>query len=232
MFWWPISAPLRIPRTMNTRTGAWAGAGSRSRTSHRHHGAIIGHPLLSLVCTMRRRFRTGATALIDGYNGLLLDRSPKRGDTAQYSRTESAQGAIAESGDRAAQKTKSTTGDGRHIVLSAEHRAARGSRRGPRHGARKESGLVGPNYSTRTRRCSRPKKNARDAAPSRNGRGGPLITRTLDLGRQTFRQHREGGGRIKSVPLLFRRAIRVFALENPTIFKAHRRGILRASVAK
>ena len=60
---------------------------------------------------------TGAPALIDGYNGLLIVH-PSEETLREYTELERHKGAIAESLTRL-RETKSTTRDGRHIVLSA-----------------------------------------------------------------------------------------------------------------
>ena len=89
-----------------------------SRTSHTAIMArSLGIPAVVGLHDATENLHTGAPALIDGYHGLLIVH-PSEETLREYEEIERQKGAIAESLTRL-RETKSTTRDGRHIVLSA-----------------------------------------------------------------------------------------------------------------
>src|SRR5215212_9088856 len=89
-----------------------------SRTSHTAIMArSLGIPAVVGLHDATEQLETGAPALIDGYKGLLIV-NPSEETLREYEAVEREKGAVAESLTRL-RETKSTTRDGRHIVLSA-----------------------------------------------------------------------------------------------------------------
>ena len=117
---------------------------------------------------MRRRFwKPARPPLIDGYNGLLIVHPSLEETLREYTELGRHRGAIAESLTRL-RETKSTTRDGRHIVLSANIELPEEVDAVPPT-ARKESVSIGRNSSTSTkRRCRRRRSNSRSTTPWRS----------------------------------------------------------------
>ncbi len=168
---------------------------------------------------------SGASLLLDGYNGLLIV-NPTAATLAEYRELERRQGAIAAqlTGLR---ETPSTTRDGRHIVLSANIELP------DEIGAVLSQGAEGvglyrteflylnqKTLPTEAEQFEIYRGVAQSVAPQ------PLIIRTLDLGGDKISENMENSDELN--PFLGWRAIR-FCLENVDIFKAQLRAILRAS---
>jgi phosphotransferase system enzyme I (PtsI) len=172
-------------------------------------------------------FETGVSALIDGYNGLLIIH-PSEQTLREYVEIERKKGAITEQLQQL-RETKSTTRDGRHIVLSANIELPDETEAVLSNGA-EGVGL----YRTEFLYLNQPalpteedqfeiyRQVAQRLAPN------PLIIRTLDLGGDKLTDTIETQDELN--PFLGWRAIR-FCLENLEIFKAQLRAILRASVS-
>ena len=199
-----------------------------SRTSHTAIMArSLGIPAVMGLHDATESLQTGASALIDGYHGLLII-DPTEATLREYVEIEREKGVITE---RLTQlrETKSTTSDGRHIVLSANIELpdevdavlANGS---------EGVGLYRTEFlylnqktlPTEEEQFEIYRTVAKRLAPD------PLIIRTLDLGGDKLSEGMENGDELN--PFLGWRAIR-FCLENVDIFKAQLRAILRASVS-
>jgi phosphotransferase system enzyme I (PtsI) len=199
-----------------------------SRTSHTAIMArSLGIPSVVGLHDATESLETGTPALIDGYHGLLIVH-PSEETLREYDEIERQKGAIAE---RLTQlrETKSTTSDGRHIVLSANIELPDEVDAVLANGA-EGVGLYRTEflYLNRTTLPSEEeqfeiyRRVAQRVAPD------PLIIRTLDLGGDKLSENNESDDELN--PFLGWRAIR-FCLENLEIFKAQLRAILRASVS-
>ncbi|MEP7250325.1 MAG: phosphoenolpyruvate--protein phosphotransferase [Spartobacteria bacterium] len=197
-----------------------------SRTSHTAIMArSLGIPAVVGLHDATECLETGATALIDGYQGLLIV-NPSEETLREYVEIERQKGAIAE---RLLQlrETKSTTRDGRHIVLSANIELPDEVDAVLANGA-EGVGLYRTEFlylnqktlPTEEEQFEVYRTVAQRLAPD------PLIIRTLDLGGDKLSADMESGDELN--PFLGWRAIR-FCLENLDIFKAQLRAILRAS---
>ncbi len=198
-----------------------------SRTSHTAIMArSLGIPSVVGLHDATVALATGAEILVDGYNGLLIiDPSPET--LVEYREIERRQGAIAEqlTGLR---ETKSTTRDGRHIVLSANIELPDEVDSVLSHGA-EGVGLYRTEFLYLNHKTVPSEEEqfevyrdvAQRVAPH------PLIIRTLDLGGDKLSAGLETTDELN--PFLGWRAIR-FCLENLEIFKPQLRAILRASV--
>jgi phosphotransferase system enzyme I (PtsI) len=172
-------------------------------------------------------FETGVSALIDGYNGLLIIH-PSEQTLREYVEIERKKGAITEQLQQL-RETKSTTRDGRHIVLSANIELPDETEAVLSNGA-EGVGL----YRTEFLYLNQPalpteedqfeiyRQVAQRLAPN------PLIIRTLDLGGDKLTDYDRNPGRVEPFPRLARDSILPRDLE---IFKAQLRAILRASVS-
>ncbi len=198
-----------------------------SRTSHTTIMArSLGIPSVVGLHDATERLASGAEILIDGYNGLLIV-DPNDETLREYRELELRQGAITEqlTGLR---ETKSTTRDGRHIVLSANIELPEEVDAVLSNGA-EGVGLYRTEFlylnqstlPTEAEQFEIYRDVAQRVAPN------PLIIRTLDLGGDKLSDSIESGDELN--PFLGWRAIR-FCLENLEIFKAQLRAILRASV--
>jgi phosphotransferase system enzyme I (PtsI) len=198
-----------------------------SRTSHTAIMAqSLGIPSVVGLHDASETLETGAPALIDGYHGLLIVH-PSEETLREYAEMERQKGAIAE---RLTQlrETKSTTRDGRHIVLSANIELPDEVDAVLANGA-EGVGLYRTEFlylnqttlPTEQEQFEVYRTVAQRVAPD------PLIIRTLDLGGDKISDGMENGDELN--PFLGWRAIR-FCLENLDIFKAQLRAILRASV--
>ncbi len=199
-----------------------------SRTSHTAIMArSLGIPSVVGLHDATTTIVSGAEILIDGYSGLLIiDPSPKTLD--EYREIEARQGAIAEQLTEL-RETKSTTRDGRHIVLSANIELPDEVDSVLSNGA-EGVGLYRTEFlylnhktlPTEEEQFEVYRTVAERVAPN------PLIIRTLDLGGDKLSDGLETTDEMN--PFLGWRAIR-FCLENLDIFKAQLRAILRASVS-
>ncbi len=200
-----------------------------SRTSHTAIMAqSLGIPSVVGLHDATETLETGAPALIDGYHGLLIV-YPSEETLRQYEEIERQKGAIQE---RLTQlrETKSTTRDGRHIVLSANIELPDEVDAVLANGA-EGVGLYRTEFlylneatlPTEEEQFEVYRTVAERLAPD------PLIIRTLDLGGDKISAGIESGDELN--PFLGWRAIR-FCLENLEIFKAQLRAILRASVGR
>ncbi len=197
-----------------------------SRTSHTAIMArSLGIPAVVGLHDATECLETGAPALIDGYQGLLIIH-PSEETVREYVEIERQKGAITE---RLTQlrETKSTTRDGRHIVLSANIELPDEVDAVLANGA-EGVGLYRTEFLYLNQRTLPTEEEqfevyrtvAQRLAPD------PLIIRTLDLGGDKLSADMENGDELN--PFLGWRAIR-FCLENLDIFKAQLRAILRAS---
>jgi phosphoenolpyruvate-protein phosphotransferase (PTS system enzyme I) len=198
-----------------------------SRTSHTAIMAqSLGIPAVVGLHDASETLETGMPALIDGYHGLLIIH-PNEATVREYAEIERQKGAIAE---RLSQlrETKSTTRDGRHVVLSANIELPDEVETVLTHGA-EGIGLYRTEFlylnqktlPTEEEQFNIYRRVAERVAPD------PLIIRTLDLGGDKLSEGMENGDELN--PFLGWRAIR-FCLENLDIFKAQLCAILRASV--
>jgi phosphotransferase system enzyme I (PtsI) len=172
------------------------------------------------------KLESGQQVLLDGYSGLLiLDPTPET--LWHYGELEHRKVQVTEqlTGLR---ETKSTTRDGRHIVLSANIELPDDVEAAPRNGA-EGIGLYRTEflYLNRTTLPSEEEQYATYRKVAEQVRPHPLIIRTFDL----------GGDKVAGVdsgdelnPFMGERAIR-FSLEHPDVFKAQLRAIIRASAA-
>ena len=124
-------------------------------------------------------------------------------------------------------ETKSTTRDGRHIVLSANIELPDDVEAAPRNGA-EGIGLYRTEflYLNRTTLPSEEEQYATYRKVAEQVRPHPLIIRTFDLGGDKVAGALGSGD--EENPFLGERAIR-FCLEHPEMFKAQLRAIIRAS---
>lgn len=198
-----------------------------SRTSH---SAImsrsLGIPSIVGLHDVTERLQPGDNVLLDGTNGLLIV-NPTEQTLEQYGEIESRRKKVAAQ-LRELRETKSTTRDGRHIVLSANIELPSDAETVRANGA-EGIGLYRTEflYLNRDTLPSEEeqydvyRKVAESVAPD------PLIIRTFDLGGDKI-----APGTVdfpdEMNPFLGWRAIR-FCLENIDIFKTQLRAILRAS---
>jgi phosphotransferase system enzyme I (PtsI) len=198
-----------------------------SRTSHTAIMArSLNIPAVVGLHDVTDKLETGRNVLLDGTNGWLIV-DPTEETLAHYGEVESKRVRIVEQLGEL-RETKSTTRDGRHIVLSANIELPEDVEAVAANGA-EGIGL----YRTEFLYLSRDslpseeeqyetyRKVAESVAPD------PLIIRTFDLGGDKLAT---GAAEISDElnPFLGCRAIR-FCLDNPDIFKTQLRAILRAS---
>ena len=200
-----------------------------SRTSH---AAIMARslniPTVVGLHNISEKLETGDEVLIDGYNGIVIT-NPTAATLRHYDELGSKKERVAEAlvGLR---ETKSTTRDGKHIVLSANIELPNELATVAENGA-EGVGL----YRTEFLYINRPdmpseeeqyevyRKVAESVAPH------PLIIRTFDLGGDKIAEAVKADDELN--PFLGCRAIR-FCLDHPEIFKVQLRAILRASTAR
>ncbi len=199
-----------------------------SRTSHTAIMArSMGIPAIVGLHDATEKLTSGQEVLLDGYNGLLI-LNPTPETLWHYGELKGRQDRVTEqlSGLR---ETKSTTRDGRHIVLSANIELPGDVEAVVRNGA-EGIGL----YRTEFLYLNRPTLPTEDEqyeiyrAVAARVAPHPLIVRTFDLGGDKIASHLDSDD--EQNPFLGLRAIR-FSLENLDIFKAQLRAILRASSA-
>jgi phosphoenolpyruvate-protein phosphotransferase (PTS system enzyme I) len=197
-----------------------------SRTSHTAIMArSLGIPAIVGLHDATDKLKTGQFVLLDGYNGLLiLDPTPET--LWHYGELEHKRSLVQEqlTGLR---ETKSTTRDGRHIVLSANVELPVEVEAVPRNGA-EGIGLYRTEflYLNRTTLPGEEEQYATYRKVAEQVQPHPLIIRTFDLGGDKLAGVLDGGDEMN--PFLGHRAIR-FSLERVDIFKAQLRAIIRAS---
>lgn len=199
-----------------------------SRTSHTAIMArSLSIPAVVGLHDITEKLETGRNVLLDGHNGLLIvDPTPET--LWHYGELEHRKVQVAEqlTGLR---ETKSTTRDGRHIVLSANIELPNDVESVARNGA-EGIGLYRTEFlylnrdtlPTEEEQYETYRKVAEQVTPN------PLIIRTFDLGGDKIAGTIDTGDEVN--PFMGRRAIR-FCLEHPEIFKPQLRAILRASAA-
>src|SRR3954454_955796 len=199
-----------------------------SRTSHTAIMArSLNIPAIVGLHDATEKLETGQEILLDGYSGLrILNPTPET--LWHYGELQQRKDQVAEqlTGLR---ETKSTTSDGRHIVLSANIELPKEAESVVQNGA-EGIGL----YRTEFLYLNRPtlpseeeqyetyRTVAQHVAPH------PLIIRTFDLGGDKVADGIDTAD--EQNPFMGLRAIR-FCLENQSIFKVQLRAILRASAA-
>ncbi|HEY2139925.1 MAG TPA: phosphoenolpyruvate--protein phosphotransferase [Chthoniobacterales bacterium] len=197
-----------------------------SRTSHTAIMArSLNIPAVVGLHDASEKLESGREALVDGYNGLLiLDPTPET--LWHYGELEQKRSLVAEqlTGLR---ETKSTTRDGRHIVLSANIELPEEVEAAPRNGA-EGIGLYRTEflYLNRTTLPDEEEQYTTYRRVAEQVQPHPLIIRTFDLGGDKLAGVLNGDDEMN--PFLGHRAIR-FSLERLDIFKAQLRAIIRAS---
>jgi len=199
-----------------------------SRTSHTAIMArSLNIPAVVGLHDLTEKLKTGQEVLLDGYNGLvILDPTPET--LWHYGELKQRQELVTEqlTGLR---ETVSTTSDGRHIVLSANIELPKEAASVAQNGA-EGVGL----YRTEFLYLNRPTLPSEDEqyetyrSVAEQVAPHPLIIRTFDLGGDKIATGMNADDEMN--PFMGLRAIR-FCLENPDIFKAQLRAILRASAA-
>jgi phosphotransferase system enzyme I (PtsI) len=197
-----------------------------SRTSHTAIMArSLGLPAVVGLHDATEKLRDGQQVLLDGYSGLLI-LDPTAATLLHYGELEHRKVQVAEqlTGLR---ETKSTTRDGRHIVLSANIELPDEVEAAPRNGA-EGIGLYRTEflYLNRTTLPSEEEQYATYRKVAEQVMPHPLIIRTFDLGGDKVAGAMGSDDELN--PFLGERAIR-FCLENPEMFKAQLRAIIRAS---
>jgi phosphotransferase system enzyme I (PtsI) len=200
-----------------------------SRTSHT---AIMARsldiPAIVGLHDATEQLETGQTVLLDGINGLLIV-NPSPETLASYREIETRRMRIAEQLTHL-RETKSTTRDGRHIVLSANIELPQDVDSVAANGA-EGIGLYRTEFLYLNRNTLPTEEEQHDTyrTVAQRVHPHPLIIRTFDLGGDKI-----AGGSVETTdelnPFLGCRAIR-FCLEHQDIFKTQLRAILRASVA-
>ena len=197
-----------------------------SRTSHTAiMSRSLGIPAVVGLHDATDKLESGQQVLLDGYSGLLiLDPTPET--LWHYGELEHRKVKVAEqlTGLR---ETKSTTRDGRHIVLSANIELPDDVEAAPRNGA-EGIGLYRTEflYLNRTTLPSEEEQYATYRKVAEQVHPHPLIIRTFDLGGDKVAGAMGSDDELN--PFLGERAIR-FCLEHPEMFKAQLRAIIRAS---
>lgn len=197
-----------------------------SRTSHTAIMArSLNIPAIVGLHDVTEVLETGQPVLLDGYNGLLILR-PTPDTLWHYGELEQRKGQEAEqlTGLR---ETKSTTRDGRHIVLSANIELPGDVEAVSRNGA-EGIGLYRTEflYLNRTTLPSEEEQYETYRRVAERVAPHPLIIRTFDLGGDKIAGTLDQGDELN--PFMGWRAIR-FCLAHVDIFKAQLRAILRAS---
>src|SRR5438270_808061 len=198
-----------------------------SRTSHT---AIIARslniPAVVGLHDATEKLETGQHVLLDGYSGvLIIDPTPET--LAHYGEIELRKGEVVKELGRL-RETKSTTRDGRHIVLSANIELPNDVEAVAANGA-EGIGLYRTEflYVNRDTLPSEEEQYQTYRKVAERVHPEPLIIRTFDLGGDKLAVGTVDVGDELN-PFLGWRAIR-FCLENIEIFKVQLRAILRAS---
>src|SRR5438105_1827646 len=197
-----------------------------SRTSHTAiMSRSLGIPAVVGLHDVTEKLESGQQVLLDGYSGMLI-LNPTAETLWHYGELEQRRGQVAERliGLR---ETKSTTRDGRHIVLSANIELPDEVEAAPRNGA-EGIGLYRTEflYLNRTTLPSEEEQYATYRKVAEQVRPHPLIVRTFDLGGDKIAGAVDSGDEVN--PFMGERAIR-FCLEHSDMFKAQLRAIIRAS---
>jgi phosphoenolpyruvate-protein phosphotransferase (PTS system enzyme I) len=197
-----------------------------SRTSHTAiMSRSLGIPAVVGLHDATEKLESGQQVLLDGYSGfLILDPTPET--LWHYGELEHRKVQVAEqlTGLR---ETKSTTRDGRHIVLSANIELPDDVEAAPRNGA-EGIGLYRTEflYLNRTTLPSEEEQYETYRKVAEQVRPHPLIIRTFDLGGDKVAGAVDSDDELN--PFMGERAIR-FCLEHLDMFKAQLRAIIRAS---
>jgi phosphotransferase system enzyme I (PtsI) len=197
-----------------------------SRTSHTAIMArSLGIPAAVGLHNVTEKLETGQQVLLDGYSGLLI-LNPTPETLWHYGELEHKKVQVAAelTGLR---ETKSTTRDGRHIVLSANIELPTDVEAVPRNGA-EGIGLYRTEflYLNRSTLPSEEEQYATYRKVGEQVHPHPLIIRTFDLGGDKLAGSMDVGDELNR--FMGWRAIR-FCLENLDMFKAQLRAIIRAS---
>jgi phosphotransferase system enzyme I (PtsI) len=197
-----------------------------SRTSHTAiMSRSLGIPAVVGLHDATEKLETGQQVLLDGYNGLVI-LNPTPDTLWHYGELEHKKVQVAAqlTGLR---ETKSTTRDGRHIVLSANIELPDEVEAVPRNGA-EGIGLYRTEflYLNRPTLPSEEEQYATYRKVAEQVQPHPLIIRTFDLGGDKVAGALDAGDEMN--PFMGHRAIR-FCLEHLDIFKAQLRAIIRAS---
>lgn len=198
--------------------------------SHTSHTAImarsLGIPTIVGLHDATEKLETGDEVLLDGYNGFLIQ-NPSAETIRYYEELQAKKSRVTErlTGLR---ETKSTTRDGRHIVLSANIELPDDLPSVSESGA-EGVGLYRTEFlylnretlPTEEEQYEAYRKVAETVAPH------PFIIRTFDLGGDKLAESVDSGDELN--PFLGCRAIR-FCLDHPDIFKPQLRAVLRVSV--
>jgi phosphoenolpyruvate-protein phosphotransferase (PTS system enzyme I) len=198
-----------------------------SRTSHTAIMArSLNIPTIVGLHDISERLETGDEVLIDGYNGLLIQ-NPTEETLREYGELESKKERVMEALVEL-RETKSTTRDGRHIVLSANIELPIELSSVAEHGA-EGIGLYRTEflYINRSDMPSEEEQHETYRKVAEGVAPHPLIIRTFDLGGDKIAEAIQADDELN--PFLGCRAIR-FCLDHPEIFKVQLRAILRASV--
>lgn len=197
-----------------------------SRTSHTAiMSRSLGIPAVVGLHDATEKLENGQQVLLDGYSGLLI-LDPTVETLLQYQELEQRKGRVAEQ-LTTLRETKSTTRDGRHIVLSANIELPDDVEAVPRNGA-EGIGLYRTEflYLNRSSLPSEEEQYSTYRKVAEQVRPHPLIIRTFDLGGDKVAGAVEASDELN--PFMGARAIR-FCLEHPDMFKAQLRAIIRAS---
>jgi phosphotransferase system enzyme I (PtsI) len=196
-----------------------------SRTSHTSIMArSLNIPAVVGLRNVSQKLETGESVLLDGYNGLLIV-NPSEETLREYGELESRKVKIAKQLTKL-RETKSTTRDGRHIVLSANIGLPDEIDAVISNGA-EGIGLYRTEFLYLNRSSLPNEEEQLQVYAEVAGRvlPNPLIIRTLDLGGDKIASTIETGDEMN--PFLGWRAIRL-CLEHGEIFKVQLRAILRA----
>ncbi len=199
-----------------------------SKTSHTSIMArSLGIPSVVGLHDATEMLASGAEVLIDGYHGLLIFQ-PNEETLREYRELERRQGALTEQLTEL-RETKSTTRDGRHIVLSANIELPEEVPSVLDNGA-EGVGLYRTEFLYLNQRTLPSEEEQLEVyrAVALRLAPHPLIIRTFDLGGDKLANAVDCGDELN--PFLGWRAIR-FCLENIEIFKTQLRAILRASAS-
>src|SRR6476620_20502 len=212
--------------TMNRKYVQGLATDFGSRTSHTAIMArSLNIPAVVGLHDASEKLASGREVLLDGYNGLLiLDPTPET--LWHYGELEQKRSLVTQELTRL-RETKSTTRDGRHIVLSANIELPDEVEAAPRNGA-EGIGLYRTEflYLNRTTLPTEEEQYATYRKVAEQVKPHPLIIRTFDLGGDKLAGALDADDELN--PFLGHRAIR-FSLERVDIFKAQLRAIIRAS---
>jgi phosphotransferase system enzyme I (PtsI) len=199
-----------------------------SRTSHTAIMArSLNIPTVVGLHDVSEQLETGDEVLVDGYDGLLI-RNPTTETLRHYDELESRKERVAHALVEL-RETKSTTRDGRHIVLSANIELPNELPAVADNGA-EGIGLYRTEflYINREDMPSEDEQYETYRKVAENVAPHPLIIRTFDLGGDKIAHAVKADDELN--PFLGCRAIR-FCLDHPEVFKVQLRAILRASTS-